>query len=271
MQLLLSIADLAPLSPSDVVPLAKAVGVAGVCCRAEAAGTLRDAGLAPAVVTAVLPGKDIATVSPLLDSARQAGASLLILTVPDLHDLLHHPARLGAWAGLLRSHADEAAEHGIGIAIEALSAAGRPGPMAGDPRPSGLDRSGRQPPAHLQGNLQPRDLWTVLDFIDHPAVGALASNRPGLASPADAALTVPLLASKLKAVRLGWRPPAADESVSLRYWVTRLRGVGYRGPLLLSPALLDTATLQADVAAIRDLVTPPPPAKPKPAPKAAKT
>jgi sugar phosphate isomerase/epimerase len=68
-----------------------------------------------------------------------------------------------------------------------------------------------------------RDLWTLLDSVNHPNVAACWDLPAGIAAGESPFVSVPTLNTRIQYALVG----AADDT--LEHFITRLRGIGYAG------------------------------------------
>lgn len=104
-----------------------------------------------------------------------------------------------------------------------------------------------------------RDLWMLLESINHPNVAACWDLDCGVAAGESPLVSVPVLNSRIQYARV-----RGGEDATVQTFVTRLKGIGYAGYL----ALVDEGTTaMGRLARIRAWAEPPPAgkeAKPKP-------
>jgi sugar phosphate isomerase/epimerase len=150
-------------------------------------------------------------------------------------------------ARLLRPHADYAVERGVTLLI-----------------------------ANTVAFRRASHMWAILEYLNHPAVGACWNVLSAALMGEMPAISVPVLNSRMLYVQVADAKiekaravpcPLGDGSIGIPMLINRLKGIGYKGWVTVTSAPGDaTTSLGESLKRLRNWITPPAPeAKPKPA------
>lgn len=114
-----------------------------------------------------------------------------------------------------------------------------------------------------------RALWSVLDPLQHPAVAACWNLQSATAAGETPHVSVPVLNSRIRYVRVPATTPATAE-LPTRLLLDRLRGIGYQGYVCVGYGEAGESSLSDTLKQLRDWTRPPAAPKTKPAPHALK-